>query len=38
MLLIKDRFIDANTVTSIHNVTSKIGCMTIGIGRKNIFI
>eukprot|EP00919_Chromeraceae_sp_WS-2016_P006810 GHVR01015966.1.p1 GENE.GHVR01015966.1~~GHVR01015966.1.p1 ORF type:complete len:202 (-),score=15.81 GHVR01015966.1:477-1082(-) len=28
---IGDRFIDASTVTSIYNVTSKIGCLAIGI-------
>lgn len=30
---IQDRFIDAKTVTSIHNVTPKIGALTIGLGR-----
>ena len=30
---VPDRFIDANTVTSIHNITPKIGAMTIGVGR-----
>ena len=33
---IKDRFIDADTVTSIHNITPKVGAMTIGIGRKDV--
>lgn len=34
--IIQDRFIDANTVTSLHHITPKIGAMTIGLGR--IFI
>jgi 20S proteasome alpha/beta subunit len=33
--LTQDRFIDANTVTSIHNVTPKLGALTIGLARKS---
>lgn len=29
----QDRFIDPNTVTSIHNVTPKLGALTIGLAR-----
>ena len=28
---VPDRFIDASTVTSIHNITQKVGAMTIGL-------
>lgn len=35
---VQDRFIDADTVTSIHNITSKIGALTIGLGRKSLFM
>jgi hypothetical protein len=29
----KDRFVDAATVTSLHHITPKIGAMTIGLAR-----
>lgn len=32
-LLTQDRFIDPETVSSIHNVTPKLGALTLGLAR-----
>ena len=32
---VQDRFIEADTVTNIHNITPKVGVMTIGIRRNH---
>lgn len=33
IFIIQDRFIDATTVTNIHNVTPKVGALTLGLAR-----
>lgn len=35
---VTDRFIDPNTVTNLHNVSTKVGCITTGLIRKILII
>jgi 20S proteasome subunit alpha 1 len=35
---VTDRFIDPATVTNLHNVSTRAGCITTGLVRKNFVI
>lgn len=35
---VTDRFIDPATVTNLHNVSTKIGCITTGLIRNHLLI